>query len=276
LISIISRSDTGAGDWEIITSACNVRRSDMPSTTDLHAATPLIRKLDSIDKLSHTERSALQNLPVKIRSIEARHDILHEGDEASQCCFVIEGWVCRYRMLSEGRRQILSFHIAGDFPDLQSLHMAVMDYSLATLTNAVVALIPHESLKELSERFAGICTRLWRITLLDAAIGREWMLGMGRRPAYERMAHLFCELHLKLQAVGLAEGGRCPLPITQGDLADALGLTSVHVNRVLRDMRSQGLVTLRSRTLTIESWDELLRVCEFNPTYLRLGDRAAA
>lgn len=248
----------------------------MPRATDLHAVTPLIRKLEAINSLSHEERSALQSLPVKIRAVGARQDILREGDKASQCCLVLEGWICRYRMLSEGRRQILSFHVTGDFPDLQSLHMPVMDYSLAAITNAVVAFISHESLRELSEEFAGICTRLWHITLLDAAICREWMLGMGRRPAYERMAHLFCELPLKLRAAGLAEAGRCPLPVTQADLADALGLTSVHVNRVLKGMRNQGLITLQSRTLTIERWDELLRVCQFNPTYLRLENRTAA
>lgn len=123
--------------------------------------------------------------------------------------------------------------------------------------------------------FPSLGTLLWRDTLIDAGIFREWMTGMGRRTAFERIAHLFCEMYLKLQAVGLAGDYRCPMPITQTDLADALGLTSVHVNRVLKEMRGRTLVTLRSNTLVIEAWNELLQAAEFDPTYLHLEKRAA-
>src|ERR687886_1768929 len=127
------------------------------------------------------------------------------------------------KLESEGKRQILSFHIAGDIPDLQSLHIHTMDHSLATVTKATVAFIPHENLRELAAGFPSIAALLWRDTLIDAAMFREWMTGMGRRSAFERIAHLFCEMYLKLQAVGLAGEYRCPLPLTQTDLADALG-----------------------------------------------------
>ncbi|WP_366849543.1 Crp/Fnr family transcriptional regulator [Methylobacterium sp.] len=201
---------------------------------------------------------------------------MRDGDRPSQCCLLLSGWACRYKLLSEGRRQILSFHIPGDPPDLQSLHIQTMDHSLATLTEAKVAFISHESLRDLTARFPGIAAILWRDTLVDAAVFREWMVGMGRRSAFERIAHLFCELYLKLQAVGLAENYRCPLPVTQADLGDALGLSNVHVNRVLQEMRGKSLITLRSHTLVIEDWRELLRFAEFDPSYLRLKKRAMA
>jgi CRP-like cAMP-binding protein len=248
----------------------------MPSAPDQHATTKLVRKLESIATLTDEERRAIESLPVKVRHLDARQDIVRDGDHPAHCCLVLDGWTCRYKLLSEGKRQIFSFHVAGDIPDLQSLHIHTMDHSLATVTKATVAFIPHESMRELTAGHPNIAALLWRDTLIDAGIFRAWMVGMGRRSAYEQVAHLFCEMYLKLQAVGLAEGYRCPMPITQVDMADALGLTSVHVNRVLKEMRGKALITLRSNTLVIEAWDELLRAAEFDPTYLHLDRRAAA
>lgn len=247
----------------------------MPLVSDHHATSLLIRKLESIATLTVAERQAIQSLPVRSHTLDAHQDIVRDGDRPSHCCLILDGWAARYKLLSGGKRQILSFHIAGDIPDLQSLHIHTIDHSLATLTKASVAFIPHESLRELTESFPSVGALLWRDTLIDAATFRAWMTGMGRRQALERMAHLFCELYLKLQAVGLAEDFRYRLPVTQVDLADALGLTPVHVNRTLQDMRSRALIELRNHTLVIEAWDELLRVSEFDPTYLHLGKRAA-
>ena len=248
----------------------------MNSVPNQHAMGMLIRKLESIATLTDEERRAVESLPVRIHNLDARQDIVRDGDKPTHCCLVLDGWVCRYKLLSEGKRQIFSFHVPGDIPDLQSLHIHTMDHSLATVRKATVAFIPHESLRELTARFPGVASIFWRDTLIDGAIFREWMVGMGRRAAFERIGHLICEMYLKLHAVGLAEGYRCPLPITQTDLADALGLTPVHVNRVLKDMRGRALITLRSSTLVIEAWDELLRVSEFDPQYLHLEKRAAA
>ncbi|SDA33106.1 cAMP-binding domain of CRP or a regulatory subunit of cAMP-dependent protein kinases [Methylobacterium sp. UNC378MF] len=247
----------------------------MPSAPIPHATTMLVRKLESIATLSDEERQAIERLPVRINRLDGRHDIVRDGDKPSHCCLILDGWACRYKLLSQGKRQILSFHIAGDIPDLQSLHIHTMDHSLATVTKATLAFIPHENLRELTAQHPGIAALLWRNTLIDAGIFREWMIGIGRRSAFERIGHLFCEMYLKLQAVGLAGDYRCPMPITQTDFADALGLTSVHVNRVLKDMRGQTLITLRSHTLVIEAWDELMRVSEFDPTYLHLEQQAA-
>ncbi|MBN4098367.1 MULTISPECIES: Crp/Fnr family transcriptional regulator [Methylobacterium] len=247
----------------------------MNSAPDQHAFGMLIRKLESITTLSDAERQAVQSLPVRIQNLSARQDIVRDGDQPTHCCLILDGWACRYKLLSQGKRQILSFHIPGDIPDLQSLHILTMDHSLATLTKAVVAFIPHESLHDLTARFPNLAAVFWRDTLIDAGIFREWLVSMGRRSAFEHVAHLFCELYLKLQAVGLAGDHRCPLPLTQTDLADALGLTPVHINRVLKEMRGRTLITLRSQMLVIEAWDELLRVSEFDPTYLQLEKRAA-
>jgi CRP-like cAMP-binding protein len=236
-----------------------------------HSLRMLIRKLESIAHLSDEERQAIESLPIRTRVLQPRQDIVRDGDKPSQCCLLLDGWACRYKLLSEGRRQILSFHIPGDIGDLQSLHIQSMDHSLGTLTTATVAFIPHESLRELTARFPGVAAILWRNTLIDAGIFREWMIGMGRRSAYERIAHTFCELYLRQQAVGLASEHRCPWPISQIDLSDALGLSNVHVNRVLQEMRGKGLITLRGPTLVIQVWDELRRVAEFDPTYLHLG-----
>ena len=184
------------------------------------------------------------------------------------------GWARRYTLLSGGKWQIFSFHIAGDVPDRQSQHVPILDHSIAAVTKAVVGCIPHAKMLTLAVDFSNLGALLRRDTLIDAGILRAWMVGMGRRSAYERVAHLFCELYLKLQALGLAADLRCPLPITQTDLADALGLTPVHINCVLRDKRARTWLTLRSSTRVIDTGDELLRLSEFDPTYLRLEKRA--
>jgi CRP-like cAMP-binding protein len=248
----------------------------LPPAANQHATSMLIRKLESIATLSDAERRAIEGLPLRISVLEARQDIARDGDKPSHCCLVVDGWVCRYKLLSEGKRQIVSFHIAGDTPDLQSLHLHTMDHSLATVTNATLAFIPHEIMRDLTVQHPNLAALLWRDTLIDAAIFREWLASIGRRSAFGHLAHLFCEMYLKQQAVGLAEGCRCPMPVKQVDLADALGLTPVHVNRVLRDMRAQNLVTFRGKTLVIHAWDELRKAAEFDPTYLHLEKRAAA
>ena len=247
----------------------------MSAAADHHSTTMLLRKLESIAPLSDEERGVIQGLPARTRTLLSGQDIVRDGDQPSQCCLILDGWLCRYKLLGEGRRQIYSFHVAGDIPDLQSLHVPVMDHSLGTLTKATVAFIPHESVRELMLHHQRLGAILWRETLIDAAIFRRWMLGMGRKTAYGRTAHLFCELYLKQEAVGLAGEYRCFFPVTQSELADAMGMSNVHVNRVLQEMRSNGLITLRGSTLTIHDWDALRRSAEFDPAYLHLEKPAA-
>ncbi|MER2268682.1 Crp/Fnr family transcriptional regulator [Methylobacterium oxalidis] len=271
MASIISGSVTGADGWERgALPPAKQGEAAIPSAPDPRSLDVLICRLESIASLSDEERDAIRSLPAKTRVLKPGQDIVRDGDKPSQCCLLLSGWACRYKQLENGRRQIFSFHIPGDIPDLQSLHIHTMNHSLATLTESTVAFIQHESLLDLIERFPRLAAILWRETLNDAAAFREWMIGIGRRTAFERMAHLFCELYLRLQAVGLARSYRCPLPITQVELGDALGLSNVHISRVLKEMREQNLVTLRGGSLTIGAWDELTRAAGFDPTYLHL------
>ncbi|GJE47327.1 hypothetical protein GOFOIKOB_0348 [Methylobacterium tardum] len=244
--------------------------------TDEPQLTPLLRKLRSITRLSARDEQAILRLPAHPRVFTAGQDLVSEGDRSTQCWLVLMGWVQRYKLLSGGRRQISAFHVAGDMADLPSLHLPVMDHSLGAVTYVMAASIPHEALRELLERHPDLNAPFWRDTLVDAAIFREWVANVGRRPAYQRLAHLFCELYLKQAAVGLAQDHRCPMPVTQVDLADATGLTSVHINRTLRDLRRDKLIDLRSKTLVIHDWTRLVEAAEFDPTYLQLDRTLAA
>lgn len=247
----------------------------MSRTFENHAPTALVRKLEAIAPLSDAERAAILGLPARYRELPAGQDIVREGDTPVRCCLILEGWACRYKILGEGRRQILSFHIPGDLPDLHGLHLPVMDHSLGTMTEAAVAFIPREALHAVMLRHPRLGGLLWRETLIDGTIFRVWMVGLGRRTAFGRVAHLLCETYLKLEAAGLAGDRRCHLPIKQVELADALGLSTVHVNRILQEMRGRGLIVLHSHTLVIQDWEEMRRSSEFDPAYLHLEKRAA-
>jgi CRP-like cAMP-binding protein len=231
----------------------------------------LIRKLETLAALSHEERQALRGLPVTVKAFGADQDIVREGDCPGECCLVLTGMVFRYLVLDDGRRQIMGFYIPGDIPDLQSLHIKTMDHSVGTLVPTTVAFIPHQSLNDLNARYSTIANALWRDTIVDAAMFRLWMVSLGRKSAHERLAHLLCELLVRFKAVGLAEDEHtCEFPMTQAELGDALGLTGVHVNRVLRDLKTDGLITLHGRSLHVEDWEHLRQRAKFNPIYLHL------
>ena len=237
---------------------------------------PLIRKLDSIFRLAEGEREALESLPMQIAEIKTDQDIVREGDRPSRCCLILEGFACTYQLTGEGKRQIMAFHIPGDIPDLQSLHLRVLDNGLATITRAKAGFIQHEALRDLCLRFPRITSALWRETLIDAAVFRAWMANIGRRDGLSRIAHVLCELVVRMKAVGLARDHECEFPITQTELADALGLTPVHVNRVLQDLRAAQLITLKGGVLSVLDWDRLKDVGDFDPTYLHLEREQAA
>jgi CRP-like cAMP-binding protein len=241
-----------------------------------HILHPLVRKLESVASLSAEERAAVLDLPVTVRQMRADHDIVRERDRPSQCCLVLKGWLCRYKILENGTRQIFSFHIGGDIPDLQGLHLKTMDHNLGSLVQSTVAFVQHDSVKALARNFPHICNIMWRDTLIDAAIFREWMVGMGRRDAPARIAHVLCELFTKMRAVGLTRGYTCDFPVTQSVMGDALGLSTVHVNRSLMELRGEGLIRLEKQVLTILKWDELQEKGGFDPLYLHLERVAEA
>jgi CRP-like cAMP-binding protein len=228
----------------------------------------LITKLQSITELSEADMAAIRTLPIHVRMLPANTEIVAEGDRPTECCLLLEGLVCRSRTTFEGRRQILSFHTAGDIPDLQSLHLHVMDHTVATLPSCALGFIPHSNMRALTRANPNVAAAMWRDTLIDAAIFREWMLGLGRRSAEQRMAHLLCEMAQRMQAVGLGVDGSYQLPVTQIDLADALGLSNVHVNRVLQKLRGENLLRLERTTVSVLDWEGLRTLGEFDPVYL--------
>jgi len=237
---------------------------------------PLILKLDSIVRLTDDEKQALLSLPVQVNALKADQDIVREGDRPSRSCLILSGFACTYKITAHGKRQIVAFSIAGDIPDLQSLHLDVLDTSIGTISPCTVGFIPHDALHEVCARYPRIAAALWRETLIDAAIFREWVMNVGRREGYSRMAHVLCELLVRLRAVGLAEDHTCDLSITQSEFADAIGLTTVHVNRMLQQLRAEGLIQTQGTRLNIPDWDKLKEVGEFDATYLHLEQTQAA
>jgi CRP-like cAMP-binding protein len=243
----------------------------------LHPHTlPLILKLESITTLSDEEKAALLRLPMQVRSMRADQDLVREGDRPSQCCLILDGFAATYKFNAEGKRQILAFHIAGDIPDLQSLHIEVVDTSLGTVSPCKVAFIQHPHMHELCHSHPRLGNVFWRETLINASIFRQWMLCLGRLSASRHMAHLFCEFLTRLKAIGLVKDNSFTFPITQGELGDALGLSGVHVNRVVQELREKNLITWERTTVTVLDWERLAALGEFDPTYLHLSRNRVA
>jgi CRP-like cAMP-binding protein len=229
---------------------------------------PLIRKLEVLGPLADEEKRMLERLHLCPRPVAADRDLVQEGERTSQCLLLVQGFACRYKMSQDGTRQIVSFHIPGDFVDLNSLLLGKMDHSIAAITPVRVAPIPHATILGWTQPYPNLVHLLWRDTLIDAASFREWVINVGRRTAYQRTAHLLCELATRLRAVGLTHGDACDLPISQVKLADALGLSPVHTNRMLQQLRGEGLIELGGGSLIVRDWKELERAGEFDPTYL--------
>ncbi len=234
----------------------------------------LVQKLGSITDLTQPEREALMALPMRVQDMRPDQDIVREGDRPTHSCLLIEGFACRYKFTKTGKRQIFAFQTPGDIPDLLTMHLKTLDHSLGTITPCRLGFIRHDHLGDLVREHPRLGDVFWRDTLIDAAIFREWMLGIGRRSARTRIAHLFCEMVTRLDGVGLKEGNTVPLPITQTELGDALGLSTVHVNRTLQDLRGDGLVEWEGGVLQVRDWEALKLAGEFDPTYLHL-DRSA-
>lgn len=232
----------------------------------------LLRKMESISDLTDPERAQLLAMPLSLREYDSNVDIVSEGDRTKHCCLVLEGLLCRYKRVENGNRQILSLHVPGDIPDLHSLHIEVMDHSLGTLSPSRVGFIPHEVVRQLTRSSYRIAEAFWREALIDAAVFREWMVGIGRRSAQSRLAHLLCEFATKMRAVGLSDGLVFDLPMTQTEIGDALGLSTVHTNKTIKSLRATGLLEIRGRRMRVLDWDGLCEIGEFDPTYLHLRE----
>ncbi|MFC1459512.1 Crp/Fnr family transcriptional regulator [Microvirga arabica] len=233
-------------------------------------AAALIRKLEKFDRISDAERQLLERAAVRQRTVAKGEDLVQEGSRPSESLFLITGFAARYSLLRKGKRQITALHVPGDFVDLHSFLVKKMDHSVMAITACTVGIVPHDALRAISETQPHLTRVLGVNIAVDAAIHRQWIVSIGRQSALEHTAHLFCELFLRLQAVGLAEDYSFKLPLTQAELGDTLGLSTVHVNRVIQEMRAQGLITWRGETVVIEDWPRLQQIAEFDPTFLSL------
>jgi CRP-like cAMP-binding protein len=234
----------------------------------------LVRKLELRSPLSDEEKRVLEGAIERVRHIERGEDIIRIGERPSGCSLLLEGFAGSCKNTENGKRQIIALHIAGDFINLHSFLLRSMNHAVSALTPCRAAIVPHERLRDVTESYPRLARLLWLDSLIDGAIHREWLLAMGRLSALGHAAHLLCELFLRLRAVGQTDGNSFRLPITQAELGDALGLSPVHVNRVLQELRARGLITTRGTILTIADWERLKQVGEFSPAYLNLDSQA--
>ena len=243
-----------------------------PRASD-EALEPLFLKLRARDVLGPEEERVLRDSVAEIRELPAGRMIVRAGVTLSESILLVEGIVARYKDLADGQRQIMELHVAGDFMDLHGFLLKRLEHHVGSLTPVSLAIIPHERLRQITEDQPHLARMLWFSTLIDASIHREHILSIGRRTALARIAHLLCELYLRLKVVGLAGDDRFQLPLTQADLADVTGLTSVHVNRMLKSLRDDDLVTFRGGEVIIHDREQLQRIAEFSPDYLFLDCR---
>lgn len=247
----------------------------MPHTPE-HPLQLLVRQFDLHSPLSAPARQAILDLPFQLKSHEAGSYLVREGDRPVTCGVLVTGYAYRQKETSDGLRQIVSLHIPGEALDLQQLSLEVADHSVQMLTRGQVAVIEQGHIRRLLSANAEVSNAVFTAVLIEGSIFREWVLNVGRRDARSRMAHLLCEFALRMEKAGLAGGNGFELPITQEQLADALGLTPVHVNRTLKALEGTGLITRNKRIIAFPSWEQMRDVGDFNQRYLHLDARQRA
>ncbi|MEP7246238.1 MAG: Crp/Fnr family transcriptional regulator [Gammaproteobacteria bacterium] len=232
----------------------------------------LIRKLENFAKLTVLEKQALANASVVAVNLPAHADLQQEGSAADDGMhLILKGFACRYKLLPDGRRQIVGYCVPGDLCDPRMFVLQRTDYSVGTLSPVRAGRLSRESVIELGEHHPRLTLALWWTTLVEEAIALEWMINVGQRSAFERAAHLLCEVYMRLGAVGLVHDNRCEFPLTQNEIGDTLALSTVHVNRTLMELRRTGLISLHDKQLTIHDLSGLKDAAGFNPAYLHLG-----
>lgn len=236
----------------------------------------LIARLESVANLRDEDKASLAALCRDVRPVSAKKNIISEGERPEYIHLVVDGWAGRYKVLDNGARQIVALLIPGDFCDLHTTILGQMDHGIVAITPCQVAYIPPAQLDELTSNHNGLTKALWWSTLVDEAVLRSWVVNAGRRDAYQRIAHLMCELNVRMKMIGLATADHFDLPLTQDELADATALTPVHVNRTLQRLRNEGLIALRGGQLTILDVGALQRAAGFDPSYLHTKRRTVA
>ncbi|RYD21934.1 MAG: Crp/Fnr family transcriptional regulator [Spirochaetia bacterium] len=234
-------------------------------------ANALAAKLRNFARLSEADEAVLDELCVDVRSYRAKRDLIKEGDRPEAVFLLVEGWACRYKLLHDGKRQIMAYLVPGDLCDVHIFILKQMDHSIGLISDAKVAAIPKATILRMFAEHPNLAQALWWSTLTDEAVLREWIVNMGQRDAYERIAHLLVELWLRLKAVGQTTDGSFELPVTQTDLGDTLGLTPVHINRMLQRLRADGLIRVSRGRLLIPDIPKLMAVSRFEPNYLHLS-----
>jgi CRP-like cAMP-binding protein len=226
--------------------------------------------LSLIGELPDEDRRAVVNVEGEVRELARHKDIIRDGDRGTHTVIVLSGLLQRYTIGSEGKRQIHSFYLPTDSPCLETLYIDYMDNSLGAAVDSQVGLIPNEQIYQLIDERPEVRKLIFRETLVQAAVFREWLMRNSNMPAHAAMAHLFCEMFVRAKAAGLVIDNSFDLPITQETLSDAIGLTSVHVNRTLMLLRDAGAVEWRSGRLTVKDWEKLSATAAFDPHYLHL------
>jgi CRP-like cAMP-binding protein len=234
----------------------------------------LLYRLERCWPLTPQDRQRVAELPLTVTNIAPHQEIVHQSDTPSRCTLVLGGFLFSHKLASGSRRQITSFIVPGDIADLHTLHLSNLDHSLSALGPAVVAFLPHAALRAVLETSPQLSQALWRETFIEAAIFREWLTNLGRREAIARVAHVVCELAVRLQAVDLARNLTFTMPWTQTDLADACGISNVHANRVVQELRRLGLVDWDARQVKIRDWSRLAKLGDFSDHYLQLRSAA--
>jgi len=235
--------------------------------------TPHLKKLRKRTEISPEEERVLRGLIVETRRVPADRILIRAGEELNNSVFLLDGWMARSKDMATGERQVTELHITGDFPDLHGFTLKRLDHDIVTLSECTIGLVPHERLLEVTRDYPHLTRVFWFSTNVDAAITRELALSLGQRSAIARMAHLFCELYVRLDVVGRTKENRYEFPLTQRELSECLGLTVVHVNRTLQELRRKGLVEFENRHLTILDRLGLEGIAEFDPNYLYLERR---
>ena len=235
----------------------------------------LLKRLAWSDRLSKAEQDQLVGSISRIQSFRSGDTIVPAETPVDFSSVILEGLSSRQQVLKNGARQITAFHLAGDFCDLHTYLLKTLSDRVVAMSACEVAIVPHAQLDKICRNSDHIARLCWASTLIDGSVFRQWIVSIGRRSTTARLAHLFCELYLRFNLVGLAKDRTYPLPVTQTDLSDVLGLSLVHTNRTCAALRSEGLATFGQRTVTIHDWDRLKRLAEFNPEYLHLQAKSA-
>jgi CRP-like cAMP-binding protein len=235
----------------------------------------MLRNLELRSRLSGEDRQAVLALPYTLRTLEPSTYIIREADPPTSCGVLVSGFAYRQKLTGDGSRQIVALHIPGDAVDFQNLFLDVADHSVQMLTRGEVAYVSRGDVQDLARSRSTIGEAIFVKTLVEASIFREWVLNVGRREARIAMAHLLCEFAVRLEAEGLAGEYRYELPMTQEQLADALGLTPVHVNRTLKALEAEGLITRNKRMVSFPNWQKMREAGDFNQRYLHLEQQTS-